>query len=121
MRHFFFILSIALFASCSTAQHYSTKSKKAIKLFEQGKEAPRTSIDKTTNMPNFKLGLKYLDQAIEKDPNFWEAHMVAGEFAETLRDYEPTLAYIKLSIHDPDSISQTMLHHVMFRNIDMLQ
>lgn len=87
-----------MFASCSTAQHYSTKSKKAIKLFEQGKEAPRTSIDKTTNMPNFKLGLKYLDQAIEKDPNFWEAHMVAGEFAETLRDYELAINHFEKAL-----------------------
>lgn len=91
MRHLFFILSIFIFASCSTAQQYSTKSKKAIKLFEQGKETPRNSIDHTTNTPNFRLGLKYLNQALEKDPNFWEAHMVAGEFAEMLGDYNQAI------------------------------
>ncbi|MBL1279277.1 MAG: PD40 domain-containing protein [Fluviicola sp.] len=98
MKYLVFILSLLIFASCSTAQHYSTKSKKAIKLFEQGKDAPRNSIDRERNTPNFRLGLKYLSQAIEKDPNFWEAHMVAGEFAETIGDYELAIDHFEKAL-----------------------
>lgn len=84
--------------ACSTAQHYSTSNKKAIKLFEEGRLAPSQSIDHTTNRPNFKEGIRLMEAAIEKDPNFWEAHMVAGEFYESIGEYRPAIDHYKRAL-----------------------
>lgn len=60
---FILTLIFAFTASCGTAQmHYSTKNKKAIKLFEKAKKEPDEE----------KLVL--LTKALDKDPNFLEAH-----------------------------------------------
>lgn len=99
MRLILFALSIFLISSCSVAQpRYSTKSKKAIKLFEAGKEAPSLSIDPATNTPNFRAGIEYMNKALEKDPNFWEAHMFAGEFAEMMQDYPTAIEHYRKAI-----------------------
>jgi len=100
MKFGLFIISILTFCACSIGQtKYSTTNKKAIKLFEQGHQAPSQSIDKTTNLPNYKGGIVLMNQALEKDQNFWEAHMVAGEFceylgrnAEAIKHYEAALS-----------------------------
>lgn len=99
MKYSFLFLTALLFSACSFSQmHYSTSNKKAIKLFEEGQRMPGMSIDKATNLPNYKGGLVLLNQAIEKDPNFWEAHMVAGEFAEILRDYPTAIKHFESAI-----------------------
>jgi outer membrane protein OmpA-like peptidoglycan-associated protein/tetratricopeptide (TPR) repeat protein len=99
MRYSFLILSALIFSACSFGQmQYSTSNKKAIKLFEDAQQMPGMSIDKATNLPNYKGGLVLLNQAIEKDPNFWEAHMVAGEFAEILRDYPTAIKHFEAAI-----------------------
>ena len=98
MKYIFFILTFFLLSSCSVAQHYSTKNKKAIKLFEKGKITPSQSIDPVSHTPNYKLGLKYLNEAIEKDPNFWESHMVAGEFAEIIGDYPQAIDHFEKAL-----------------------
>jgi len=100
MKFGLFIISILTFCACSIGQtKYSTTNKKAIKLFEQGHQAPSQSIDKQTNLPNYKGGIVLMNQALEKDQNFWEAHMVAGEFceylgrnAEAIKHYEAALS-----------------------------
>jgi outer membrane protein OmpA-like peptidoglycan-associated protein/tetratricopeptide (TPR) repeat protein len=85
MKFGLFFISLLTFCACSIGQtKYSTTNKKAIKLFEQGHLAPSQSIDEQTNLPNYKGGIVLMNQALEKDPNFWEAHMVAGEFCEYL-------------------------------------
>jgi outer membrane protein OmpA-like peptidoglycan-associated protein/Tol biopolymer transport system component len=85
MKFGLLIISLLTFCACSIGQtKYSTTNKKAIKLFEQGHLAPSQSIDQQTNLPNYKGGIVLMNQALEKDPNFWEAHMVAGEFCEYL-------------------------------------
>jgi len=50
-------------------------------------------------LPNYKGGIVLMNQALEKDQNFWEAHMVAGEFceylgrnAEAIKHYEAALS-----------------------------
>lgn len=98
MRYLFFALSLILFASCSTAQHYSSSNKKAIKLYELGKNEPGTHLNASGTLPNYKGGIDYLNQAIEKDPQFWEAHMLAGEFHEELREYEPAIEHFKKAL-----------------------
>lgn len=82
---------IALLTLTSFGQQYSTKNKKAIKLFEEALRMPGNSIDPTTNTPNYRGGLKKLKEALEKDDNFLEAHLVAGEFAEYIYDYETAI------------------------------
>ena len=39
-----------------------------------------------------------LNQAILKDPRFWEAHMLAGEFAELLGDYPTAIKHFESAI-----------------------
>ena len=73
MRYLLFSLSFVLFASCAISQgKFSTKNKKAIKLYTAGLNAPRESIDQATHLPNYRGGLALLSKALEKDPNFWE-------------------------------------------------
>ena len=105
MKYCIFIFSL-LIALGASAQ-YSTKSKKAIKLFELGKDAPRTSVDRSTGGPNFRLGIDYMNQAIEKDPNFWEAHMFAGEFCEYLRQYDEAINHYKRALEINPEHSRT--------------
>jgi outer membrane protein OmpA-like peptidoglycan-associated protein/tetratricopeptide (TPR) repeat protein len=99
MKYFLISLLLFAFSSCSVAQQrYSSKNKKAIKLFEAGKAEPGLSIDYTTNGPNFRGGIALMDKALEKDPNFWEAHMIAGEFAEMLKDYPSAIDHYKAAL-----------------------
>jgi len=86
---------------------YSTSNKKAIKLFEQGKDAPGTSIDRATNMPNYKFGIDLMNQALEKDPNFWEAHMFAGEYCEILGRYPEAIEHFESALRIKADHSQT--------------
>ena len=99
MKFILFFFSFLLVASCSTAQvRYSTSNKKAIKLFEEGQKAPNLSIDPSNNMPNYRSGIEYMNKAIEKDPNFWEAHLLAGEFYEIIRDYPAAIAHYESAL-----------------------
>jgi hypothetical protein len=93
MKHLFFIPLISLFVACSTAQnHYSISNKKAIKLFEQAQQEPRTSIDPKTKQPNYVGGINLLQKAIEKEPKFWEAHLLAGEYFEYIGKFDNAIA-----------------------------
>ena len=93
MKHLFFIPLISLFVACSTAQnHYSISNKKAIKLFEQAQQEPRTSIDTKTKQPNYVGGINLLQKAIEKEPKFWEAHLLAGEYFEYIGKFDNAIA-----------------------------
>ncbi|MCE3296000.1 MAG: hypothetical protein K0R65_1714 [Crocinitomicaceae bacterium] len=81
---FRFTIILALFLvqiSCATAQpRYSTTNKKAISLFEEGQQAPNAA--SVGGRPDYAAGIALLKKAIEKDPEFWEAHVVIGEFYE---------------------------------------
>ncbi len=102
MKYIILFISVFALVACSTAQPhnggYSTKNKKAIKLFEQGKETPRMNIDPQTNGPDYRSGLKLMNEAIEKDPNFLEAHLFAGEFAEYLSEYDEAIKHYKRAL-----------------------
>ena len=92
-------MSLLTFCACSIGQtKYSTTNKKAIKLFEQGHLAPSQSIDQQTNLPNYKGGIVLMNQALEKDPNFLEAHMVAGEFCEYLGRNEEAIKHYEAAL-----------------------
>ncbi len=99
------LVILALCYSCGVSQHYSTKSKRAIKYYEEAMQLPST-IDPETGYPNFKGACVQLEKAIEKDPNFWEAHLVAGEFYEKLRNYTPAIEHFKEAIRiNPNHLS----------------
>lgn len=98
MKYFFILSSILFLTFSCAAQNYSTKNKKAIKLFEEGRDEPRKTIDPVTRLPNFKKGIELINKALEKDPNFWEAHMVVGEFYETLGDYDHAIEHYEAAI-----------------------
>lgn len=98
MKYFFPIFLILFTVSCGTAQQrYSTSNKKAIALFEDGQKAANTA-DPRTGGPNYRLGIELMDKAIAKDPNFWEAHLVAGEFAEYTSQLELAAKYYENAI-----------------------
>lgn len=76
-----FFTFISLF-SCSIAQmKYSSTNKKAIAYFEEGIKAPDAQSSRGS-LPNYNAGITLMNKAIEKDPRFWEAYLMAGEFAE---------------------------------------
>jgi outer membrane protein OmpA-like peptidoglycan-associated protein/Tol biopolymer transport system component len=99
MKFKLLVLSLLFFASCSTAQlKYSSSNKKAIKLFEQGQEAPRLTLDPKTKLPNYTAGISYLDKALEKDPKFWEAHLLSGEYYEYIGNYEAAISHYEAAL-----------------------
>jgi len=104
MRILYFLVFSILFVSCSTAQQgYSTTNKKAIVLFEEGQKAPNVTRNPLNGQPNYKEGLRLMEKALEKDPNFWEAHVLAAEFAEYSNQAEIAIDhYLKALAIKPD-------------------
>lgn len=107
MKNGLLVLFLLALASCSTAQMtYSTKNKKAIELFEQARNEPGKSIDPKTHGPNFAGAIVLLEKALEKDPNFWEAHMVEAEMYEELNQpYKAIEHYRKALAINPNPTS----------------
>ena len=94
-----YILLPFFLVSCAKAQYdYSTNSRKAIKLFEKAKKIPKESYDEVTFAPNYKGAIEVLKKAIEKDPNFWEAHLLIGEFYEYTLDYEQAVTHYERAV-----------------------
>lgn len=119
MMKFFSLLCMIALVSCSTAQQaYSTKDKKAISFFEDAQKAADQR-DPNTGNPNFKEGLRLLDKAIERDPNFWEAHVVAAEFAEYSNMAEVAIAHYEKALaikpdHSPSGATFFYLGNLYF-------
>ncbi|WP_343632579.1 OmpA family protein [Fluviicola sp.] len=107
MKNGLLVLFLLAMASCSTAQMtYSTKNKKAIELYEQARNEPGKSVDPRTHGPNFAGAISLLDKALEKDPNFWEAHMVEAEMYEELNQpYKAIEHYRKAIAINPNPTS----------------
>jgi len=98
--HLFLVLFLIFANSCATAQrgNYSTKSKKAIKLYLEARETPSTTLDSKTGGPNFSGGIELLNKAIDKDENFLEAHQLIGEFYRVTRNNEKAVYHFKRSL-----------------------
>lgn len=107
MKNGLLVLFLLAMASCSTAQMtYSTKNKKAIELFEQARNEPGKSVDPKTHGPNFAGAIAMLEKALEKDPNFWEAHMMEAEMYEELNQpYKAIEQYRKTIAINPNPTS----------------
>lgn len=93
------LLLAFLFFSCAEAQiGYSTKDKKAIKQFEAGKEAPNTEREEGAREPNYQAGVDYMIKALDRDPNFIEAHLLKAEFHEYLLQYDQAIDHYKRAL-----------------------
>jgi outer membrane protein OmpA-like peptidoglycan-associated protein/Tol biopolymer transport system component len=106
----------------SFGQQYSSSSKKAIKLLEEAMDAPRQNKD-VYGRENYKLGLEIVQKSIEKDPNFWEAYLLAGEFAEMSNQLPLAIDYYKKAIqinpnHSPTGNTYFFLSNLQFATGD---
>jgi outer membrane protein OmpA-like peptidoglycan-associated protein/tetratricopeptide (TPR) repeat protein len=107
---------------CSFGQQYSSSSKKAIKLLEEAMEAPRLNKDQY-GRENYQLGLEIVAKAIEKDPNFWEAYLLGGEYAEYTNQLPLAIDYYQKAIrinpnHSPTGNTYFYLSNLQFATGD---
>ncbi|MBU2020547.1 MAG: OmpA family protein [Bacteroidetes bacterium] len=85
--------------SCSVAQMgYSTKDKKAIKIYEEAIQIPNQQMDPRTGGPNYVGGIDAMTKALDRDPDFWEAHLVIGEFYEYTRNYKKAIYHMQQAL-----------------------
>ena len=111
------LLLLLLFITSATfAQQYSSKSKKAIKLFEEGMNAPRSNKD-VYGRENYQMGIDILNKAIEKDPTFWEAYLTAGEFAEFSNQLKLAIEYYEKALQISPNHSPTGSTHFYLGNL----
>ena len=95
-------LLIALLCSLATPAmaQYHTKSKKAIKYFERSGELLRSR--------NYSEAVTYLEMAIEKDPEFAEAHLRLGTNYLSLGDFANAQGYLESAVaiipNDPKTV-----------------
>jgi outer membrane protein OmpA-like peptidoglycan-associated protein/tetratricopeptide (TPR) repeat protein len=98
-KHLIFLVVILFVSSIVNSQlRYSTSNKKAIKLFEQAQQVPNLTIDPYMRGPNFSEGLKLLSKALEKDPNFWEAHLLAAQYEEYKRNFSSAVDHYEWAL-----------------------
>lgn len=97
----YLVLIVALFGliSCGTAQQrYSTTNKKAIQLFEDATVLPNANYNPKTNRADYEGGIQLLKKAIEKDPKFWEAYLLAAEFSEYTGNFPQAIQFYEEAI-----------------------
>lgn len=101
------LVVLSLNACAQATFPYSTENKKAIKLFEQAQQAPTAQRNPQTGAPNYDAGIVFLDQALSKDSNFWEAALLKAEFLDYQRKYTEAAKYYQraLNIDPSHSIS----------------
>jgi outer membrane protein OmpA-like peptidoglycan-associated protein/Tol biopolymer transport system component len=114
------VLVFSFKISCVTSQQrYSTSNKKAISFFEEGQKAPGKSMDMKTGNPNYKAGIELMEKAIEKDPKFWEAYLVAGEFCEYYQQNEKAIKFYEGALvinpnHSPSGSTYFFLGNLLY-------
>ena len=98
MNKLIIILQLFLLtSSCFAQSQYSISSKKAISYFEDAMKAPNT-MNLLTGMPNYPKGIELLLKAIDKAPEFWEAHLVIAEFYEATKDYPEAIKHFEQAL-----------------------
>jgi len=76
---------ITVLTSCSQAQMvYSSKDKKAIENIDKAQKVGQSNLDDA---------IMYANKALERDPNFWEAHLLVGEFYEYKKNYSEAIKH----------------------------
>jgi len=119
MKHFYILLFLFI-SNISIAQHYSTRNKKAIQLFEQALNVPNKSIDRERNMPNFRLAIDIAQKALQRDPKFWEAHLLIAEFHENYGEYQQAIEHYKKALEINPNHSSSGLTHFLLGNCSFL-
>ncbi|MEX1001637.1 MAG: OmpA family protein [Crocinitomicaceae bacterium] len=96
MKNLIVLLITLLTTSCSMAQpgQWSSKSKKAIKYVESGMEATR-QLDPKTGYPDYKTAMNYMDKAIAKDPEFFEAYDLKAQYCMSMGNADCAIASYK--------------------------
>lgn len=99
------LLLLSCFFQFACAQmNYSTKDKKAIKYFEEAMQYPKNNLTKYMR-PDYDGGIKLLESAVARDDKFWEAYMLAAEYAEYARHNEQAIDYYKKALAINPNIS----------------
>jgi len=96
---------------------YSTKNKKAIKQYEEAKKLPNAQLD-AYGRPDYAGGIDLLEKALERDPNFLEAHQLIGEFYRITRDSENAVIHFKKSLEINPSAN---LNGILYFDLGELQ
>ena len=84
-KNIFLIIIILLQVNVFAQQHYSTKSRKAIKLYERAKNFYR--------LYNYTEALNNLEKASNADKNFVEAYWLSADIYHTLKQPDKELEY----------------------------
>lgn len=92
ISHFLFVFSfVVAFVSCKAQEkNYTSNNKKAIKLYEEGKNY--------YDMRNNELAELTFIQALEKDPNFAEAELLLAYVYTEKPDYDKAIEHYQKSI-----------------------
>lgn len=92
-RLLYTFLAITIFASCSIAQpgHYTSSNKKAIKLYEEGRTC-FNNISPQTGVGDLACAEEALLKALEKDPEFVEAHSMLSNIYIERKDFGKAIA-----------------------------
>ncbi|CAG5078641.1 OmpA family protein [Parvicella tangerina] len=90
---FYTCLTMILLVNCSVAQpgHYTSSHKKAIKLYEEGRSC-FNDISPQTGKRNLDCAEEALLKALEKDPEFVEAHMMLSNVYIERKDFAKAIA-----------------------------
>lgn len=89
-KNILFLFLITVFYSCQTSaqSYYSTKNKKAIKLFEKALQADR---DIGIIAGSLENKAAYAQKAVDKDPNFVEAYFLLSDAKAQLGNLEEAI------------------------------
>ena len=123
MKHFYSIIILSFFLlanSCATAQRegYTTNNKRAVKFYEEARQAPRAGINKQTGGPDYQSGIELLQKALDRDEDFLEAHQLIGEFYRITNNSEKAVHHFKRSL---EINPRANLNGVLFFDIGELQ
>ncbi len=104
-----FIISLflnSLISSSAQAQNYSTSNKKAITLYEKASEAFK--------MRKFEEGMNLLQKAVEKAPEFAEAHYLLARNYQMTGKYEPMLFHYEQTVlNSPNNASYVGAYYTL--------
>lgn len=94
------LLATLVFSSCSTAAQakYSSKDKKAVKLYEDAVRIEVTHYNPQTQRVDYRAAITMLERAIKRDANFIEAHELIAEFYMGFKEYDKTIFHLNKSL-----------------------
>ena len=113
----FFLLSI--FSFYSFGQYYTSKCKKAVKLYVKARQAPNIAFIENTNIPDYPTGIIFLEKALKKDYNFLEAHVLKARYHEALKDYEKAIFHYNESLKINAGFSASNETHYDLANLQL--